>query len=204
MFETATIVEAAGARSQDRGEVIELSWGLVIVVADGVGGISGGAEAAETAVRIVREAAASLSGAPEPAGWAGLLARMDRQISADPVAGETTAVVAAVTSDGLAGASVGDSGAWVISAGACLDLTRGQHGKPFLGSGAARPVHFAAGRLDGTLLVASDGLLKYAGRDQIIQAARQDDLQQAAESLVGLVRLGSGGLPDDTAVILCR
>jgi len=204
MFQTAKIVEAYLSRPEDRAEVIPLPSGLLIVVADGVGGISGGAEAADLAVSIARESAAATAELGDAAAWVGLLAEMDRRIRADRTAGETTAVLAAVSADGLAGASVGDSGAWLISPAGCTDLTARQQAKPFLGSGAAWPVDFAAAPFEGTLLVATDGLFKYARRDRICQVALQDDLQVAAKQLVDLVRLTSGRLPDDVALVLCR
>jgi serine/threonine protein phosphatase PrpC len=53
-------------------------------------------------------------------------------------------------------------------------------------------------------LLASDGLLKYARRDQIAAIARDDDLQTVPQQLARLPRLRSGELPDDLAIIVCR
>src|SRR5207244_3759196 len=49
-----------------------------------------------------------------------------------------------------------------------------------------------------------DGLLKYTSDVRICGVAREADLLQAAHSMVELVRLPSGGLQDDVAVVLCR
>jgi PPM family protein phosphatase len=113
-------------------------------------------------------------------------------------------VVVALSPAGIVGASVGDSGAWLVTPQGSADLTENQRQKPFLGTGAAIPVPFKARRLDGTLLLASDGLFKYADWERIAEIARETDIQQAAGHLVDLVRLRSGSLPDDVSVILCR
>ena len=48
---------AGNPQSQDRGAIVECAVGLVLVVADGAGGLSGGAEAAGLAVQAAREGA---------------------------------------------------------------------------------------------------------------------------------------------------
>jgi serine/threonine protein phosphatase PrpC len=204
MFSTARIVEACAGDGEDRAAVMELPCGIDIVVADGAGGISGGAEAADIVVRIAAESAPSIGKPRRPAAWRRLLAEMDRAVMNDPRAGQTTVVVAHAWPEGVAGASVGDSGALLISRAGCVDLTAGQQRKPFVGSGAARPVAFAVPRFDGVLLAATDGLLKYADHGRIEEAARRDDVASAARDLVDLVRLGWGQLQDDVAVVLCR
>jgi serine/threonine protein phosphatase PrpC len=203
-FNTAKRVEGYRTVLEDRAEVIETGGVLLLVVADGAGGISGGERAAESAVSRVREGWRSM---PDPHGsyfWGLLPAALDEGIEADAQAGETTLVVAAVSPKGLVGASVGDSGAWMVRGGSYTDLTERQHRKPLLGSGGAAPVPFSAPRLEGTLLLASDGLLKYASPERICEAASGTDLEAAAERLVEMVRLRSGALQDDVSVILCR
>jgi len=66
------------------------------------------------------------------------------------------------------------------------------------------PVAFEAILRDATLLLATDGLLKYGRRDRIAVLARGADLQVAVRQLAELPRLRSGALPDDVGVILCR
>jgi serine/threonine protein phosphatase PrpC len=55
-----------------------------------------------------------------------------------------------------------------------------------------------------TLLLASDGLLKYARRERIAALARDADVERAAQQLAQLPRLRSGELQDDLAIIVCR
>jgi hypothetical protein len=96
---------------------------------------------------------------------------------------------------------VGDSEAWLIEDG--VVLTEGQQRKPLLGTGAAKPVAFEA-KLAGTLLVASDGLFKYARKADILAHARLERLDDAIHALTDAVRLPSGQLQDDVAIVACR
>lgn len=211
MFETATHVEGYydgyHTEVEDRAEVIPLDDGatLVLVVADGAGGRAGGAWAADVAVQQVRAWATDRHrvGEINERALCRLLLDVDRALVDDPSAGETTAVVAAVSPLGVVGASVGDSGAWQITPTGWDDLTEQQR-KPMLGTGEAFPVAFKTGPLRGTLLVASDGLWKYADAPAVCQTARHSPLGDAAARLLDLVRLCSGGLHDDVSVVLCR
>jgi hypothetical protein len=51
-------------------------------------------------------------------------------------------------------------------------------------------------------LVATDGLLKYTSRATLGALAKAGDLQTAIEGLIRAVRLPSGNLQDDVAVVL--
>jgi hypothetical protein len=88
--------------------VLEHDGALVVVVADGAGGVAGGAHAAEFLVAMVREAAGASGFDPRrPEGWVAILAGADLDLEADPAAGETTAVVLTIAEDILVGASCG-------------------------------------------------------------------------------------------------
>jgi serine/threonine protein phosphatase PrpC len=203
LMKTAMRVERGSHELQDRAEIIALADGLVLAVADGAGGRSGGAGAAEKVVKMVREFAAA-SVTFEAEALCELLKHVDQSIEADPSAGETTAVVTFVSPDGITGVSVGDSGAWLIGAHGCENLTKLQQRKPFLGTGMAIPVAFRASKLSGTLLLASDGLLKYTSQENICKAVTQNNLNTVAKALIDLVRYPSGSLPDDVCVVICR
>jgi serine/threonine protein phosphatase PrpC len=204
MFETLKVQEAWAARLEDRAEVFARGEEAVVVVADGASGRPGAAYTAEAAVRMVGEFVTGQAARPDPLAWCHLLRRIDEALAHDPAAGETTAVITALSADGILGASVGDSGAWLVAPDGVLDLTAHQRRKPFPGTGMAVPVPFAAPWTTGTLLVASDGLFKYADRARIGAAAGAEDLEAAARHLVDLVRLPSGKLQDDVTVVLCR
>ena len=169
----------------------------MIVLADGAGGTVNGAVAAQAVIDAVTRAGSA------PGSWSSLLQQVDRD-RPRLAGGQTTAVVVSVTARGLTGASVGDSGAWVVRGADIVDLTDGQRRKPLLGDGAS-PFEITAAALGtGTLLVASDGLLRYARSEAIVQLVSAADLAAAARGLVDLVRLRSGALPDDVSVVLCR
>jgi serine/threonine protein phosphatase PrpC len=98
---------------------------------------------------------------------------------------------------------VGDSSAWVISAaGEMTDLTAHQRRRPLLGSGEALPVVFEAELGDGRLILGSDGLFKYATAERICTLAMQGSVSDAADALANCVRLPSGGVQDDVAVVV--
>lgn len=205
VIDTDTFEDSYRPHTEDRLIVFDLDGGVVIAIADGMGGRAGGAEAAEVFLRVANAEVSRLGCADDPLVWDRVLALADREIRADPAAGETTAVIVAVTPRGIAGASVGDSAAWLVTDDRVWDLTAGQQHKPGLGVGMARPTPFRGKALSGsTLLVATDGLVKYADREAIGRVVRDEPFAGAARRLVELVRPPSGRLPDDVAVALCR
>jgi len=191
--------QAGNPENQDRGEVIDCGPKLVLVIADGAGGLSGGTEAATMAVDLVRRNASILDNSDSRLT---LLQNIDRAIAQDKVAGETTCVVAVITNGEIYGASVGDSGAWVIGGNGFEDLTKRQTRKPFLGSGCASPVSFQHNVVSGEmLLMATDGLFKYTSSERIVSVCRSASPEYVAQKLLELVRYPSGALPDDTTII---
>lgn len=200
----ATLQTAAGnPENQDRAAIIESRAGLVLVVADGAGGQSGGAEAASMAVELVRRHAHELCDA---SSCRNLIETIDQAIAEDAVAGETTCAVAVITTSQVSGASVGDSGVWLIGQTEFVDMTRNQVRKPFAGSGTACVVPFEHAKTGNRcLLLATDGLLKYTSSDRILVTCRDlSDSADTVQRLIELVRYPSGALPDDATVILAR
>lgn len=202
MFAASKQIQASDRELQDRAEFFWCGSNLVLVVADGAGGMGGGAEAAEFIVRCVKQQIASLDS--NSASLNKLLAALDIEMAAIGACGETTCVVVVLSDSGLIGASVGDSGAFVFSRTGFENLTANQVRKPLLGSGRAIPVGFSRNSLDGTLLIASDGLLKYTSLEMIAATVRAADFGTAANNLIELVRYRSGALPDDVSVLLAR
>ena len=181
-------VRSAGSAS-DRGEVLERDGDLVIVVADGAGGMRGGADASRTVVEVVR----TMGKHPD---LPSMLAKIDSALFTGAV-GETTAIVAIVSGAGaIIGASVGDSEAWIVTPDSIDDLTDGQDRRR-LGSGRAAPVSFARAALEGTLIVGTDGLFKYAPPNAIAAVVR--NCANPAEALLQSTRT-----PDDITIVTVR
>ena len=202
MFVASKQVQAGDQELQDRAEFFWCGSNLVLVVADGAGGMGGGAEAAEFIVSSVKKRTTSSDLNSESLNR--LLTSLEQEMVAIGAFGETTGVVVVLSDSGVIGASVGDSGAFVFSKTGLENLTANQVRGPFLGSGPAVPVSFARRSLDGTLLVASDGLLKYASLEKIAATVLSADFDAAANKLIDLVRYKSGALPDDVSILPAR
>jgi serine/threonine protein phosphatase PrpC len=197
MFSAVVKIESGG-KGEDRAAVRQAAGRLVIVVADGAGGSGAGASAAQTVCDVV---------VAQPYGarpWTDVLREIDGQLSRSATGGQTTAVVLDVFDSTIMGASVGDSGAWLIGEVDILDLTERQHRKPLLGSGLAHPVPFGPTPFTGRLLIASDGLFKYARRAEIRRHAMGAALEGCVLALIDSVRLRSGGFQDDVSVVLAE
>lgn len=197
-YQTVQTIEPASGKGDDRIAIVTLEQRTIIVVADGAGGIGHGSDAAET---VIREAAASQHQEfTTPAHWELFLRQLDFRIGA----GESTAVIVDLRLDSVVGASVGDSCAWIVCDGELIDLTANQVRKPLLGSGNAVPVAFSSGALVGTLLVASDGFGNYVKREQLAELIARTEFIEIPRRCVERVRLRSGELWDDIAIVACR
>jgi serine/threonine protein phosphatase PrpC len=197
-YETAQLTVAYRNRCEDRVDVIHEDERPVIAVADGAGGIGGGDLASEAVIREVRAAHLHVSDADS---WERELRQIDFRVGP----GESTAVVVDVRPDSIAGASVGDSQAWIIQEGNLIDLTAQQNHKPLLGSGKAGATGFSAGPLKGILLVATDGFCSYTKRQRVIDLVVQsEEFLEIPRRCVELVRLPSGALWDDIGIVVCR
>ena len=194
------LTAAGNPENQDRGLIVHDGQRTVLCVADGAGGLSGGGEAASIAVELARQNASTMGDADS---CLEVLRKMDAAIAKDSIAGETTCALVIVAPQEIFGASVGDSGVWLIPKdGSHMDLTQSQQRKPFIGSGSAWPVSFRCPRQAGSVLLATDGLLKYTSAERIIATCRGHPTEDAAPQLIELVRYPSGSLPDDVTIIL--
>ena len=187
-----------GEGGEDRVAIFASAERTLLVVADGAGGDGRGGAAADAVVALVRERSAD-----GPFDAVALLRDCDAAL-AGRAGGESTAVIVSVYERGIAGASVGDSAAWLIDSAGYADLTERQARKPLVGSGRAQPLGFHADPFVGTLLLGSDGLFKYAPPSLIRQITTEVAFAAIAQRLVDGVRLRSGALHDDTGVVLCR
>ena len=65
------------------------------------------------------------------------------------------------------------------------------------------PIAFGRTTFDGALVVATDGLFSYAQHHTLVKVVEEhEDLDETAEALVRVVRLPSGTLQDDVAVVV--
>ena len=178
----------------DRAEVFSRPDGHLLVLADGAGGTSGGAAAADAVL------AGALTFFPNsPSDYIRFLLDLDQQLT---TVGQTTAVVLLLTDTEVLGASVGDSSAWLVGPTHLTDLTQHQKTKPLIGSGNAVPIAFGPLPFLGRVLIGSDGLFKYAMHDRIATLASSLPLAEAVAALVDAARLRSGALQDDIAVVV--
>ena len=188
----------SGGRNEDRIEILRAGDQTILVVADGAGGISGGAQAAEVVCARIRSHVGE-----QRTDWKEVLRETDSFLVKESFGGESTGVVAEVRAGMIRGASVGDSGAWLITSEGTTNLTERQMRKPLIGSGNANPKGFGPVPLRGRLLLATDGLLKYVAWNDIADIGSQGTLDDAVQALVTAARLPSGALQDDIAVVLC-
>jgi hypothetical protein len=176
-------------------------------LADGMGGRSGGARAAEIACRSALEHASTISPAQllDPTTWPDILGQADRAVAADPVAGFSTLIALAIADDTLAGGSCGDSAVFVVHGdGEEEELTVGQRKNPPVGSGEAMFAMMASVLVrPWKILVLSDGVWKYGGWDRIAAIAREYSGQALVDALQTPARLPrSGRFQDDFTVVL--
>jgi serine/threonine protein phosphatase PrpC len=191
-----TIEEAARGRGEDRLAVVRMADRTVFAVADGAGGVVAGATAAEA----VCDAVVEQCRRGVPRSWSEWLTQLDRRM---PRAGLAAAVVVEVRHDGgIVGASAGDCCAWMIAGYLVTDLTANQQRRPLLGEGKAVPVDFDVEAPACMLVVATDGLWKFASRARIVRASTLRPLESAATALVEGARLGGGSLQDDVAIAI--
>jgi serine/threonine protein phosphatase PrpC len=201
----ATASASFRSASQDRVVVHELSDAAVIVVADGAGGIPGGAVAAEAVVadveRLLREPEARVA---DIAAIVDLLRELDGAIERAPLAGETTGIVVVIRGDRVYGASCGDSSAWLVGERTHEDLTVDQHRKRRLGCGRAMPIAFERPMNGDVLVVGTDGLFGIVSPETICRHARRSSPTDAVAALIESARTHAGTFVDDIAVVIAR
>ncbi|HVH42671.1 MAG TPA: protein phosphatase 2C domain-containing protein [Labilithrix sp.] len=199
-FVFATSAASSRARSEDRAEVFAYEDSLIVVVADGAGGVAGGAVASDALVDAVRARIGERPFDPyDIRAWSDVLIAADADLARGKNTGETTAIVVVVGFHGVVGVSVGDSEAWVV--GQRHDRLTEKQDRARVGTGRSRPTPFHRRSLEGVLLVATDGLFKNARGDSIT-ARCTGDVSDIAKKLVELPRLRSGAYPDDVAVVV--
>jgi serine/threonine protein phosphatase PrpC len=198
-FAYATAAATAGGCTQDRVEIFEHDETLIVVVADGAGGLGGGAVASDAVMGAVRARIAERPfDAYDIRAWSHLFTTTDAALARRREAGETTAIVVVVGPYGVVGVSAGDSEAWII--GARPDRLTAQQERARIGTGRCHSTPFHRRQLDGVLVVASDGLFKNVRSEALTMACATADATTIAKALIELPRLRSGAYPDDVTV----
>ena len=184
-------IEEAASSDQDRVSFTASSEGIVLALADGAGGTSGGRDAAE---RVVAEARSLGTGSALD-----LLRGLDQRL-AQTTGGQTTASVVRLFAHGAVdGASVGDSETWFADDDGWSELSDGQQRKPLLGSGRASPTPFGHPPV-ARLLLCSDGVSKYVKWNDVI-ALLERESADFPWRLADAARLRSGALQDDLSLL---
>jgi len=193
----ACATQAESQANQDAHAVLQKDDRLIIIVADGAGGIGGGAAAS---AQFVRDVEARVDSIDTAAGWVRALSQIDCAICQ----GETTGIVLDITEKKIVGSSVGDSQARIYDFDQEHDLTEVQVRKPLLGTGDARPCSIEGAFTSGILIAGTDGFWNYAKRDVIMAEAPHLPFPTSAKKLLDMARLPSGALWDDTTVIVVK
>jgi hypothetical protein len=197
LYETAQYIEAGNDECQDRIKVISDESRKIICIADGAGGTGDGSRAAE---HVIKEVERSYKFVQSPRDWQGILKSIDQNIPN----GQAAAIILDLKQDSATLASVGDCEAWVIFDSSIIRLSEGQHRKPLLGAGTAVPIVKEFGALRRPLIVGTDGFFKYAKAELVPPVVLGTQFFEVPRKLADLVRLRSGSLQDDLAIVSCR
>lgn len=206
------------AENQDAWLVRESPAGLLLAVADGMGGHPNGAWAARYAVDELASAVGAQASPPDlAAAVAALNSRLRDAAARLGTPGAGTTLTAALLADGvLRWVSAGDSRLYALDAGALRQVTRDHNlaaepgGHPGLANiltrclGMAGALEPDAGELAAPegLLLATDGLYHLVAAETLADALRSPDLESAASILVDLANDAGG--PDNITVVLAR
>jgi serine/threonine protein phosphatase PrpC len=198
-----TLQEPAPEKSHDRVKVVQQGHRTVIALADGAGGMSGAAEAAERVVCSLVDTFMGDAVDATPDACAHALAAADQAVASSHQGGESTGLLVVIDGDALVGASVGDCAAWVVSEGdEPHEITTHQMRKPRIGTGRASPVAFGPVPLNGVLVAVTDGVADYLTVEDLTALVRHAASQQLPKTLLDHVRLPSGRLPDHATVLV--
>jgi PPM family protein phosphatase len=131
-----------GGKGEDRLLVERNGARTLAIVADGAGGMGGGAVAAEMVCSLIAQfMRTTIAGTAEL--LAGCLFDVDQVLARQGLGGQCTAVVVEISENRVSGASVGDLSAWMMTSREILYLTKRQQRKPLPGPG--KPRRWASG-----------------------------------------------------------
>jgi PPM family protein phosphatase len=180
----------------------------IIALADGQGGRTGGAEAAQLAVRTAIQTAfsAPVQKLLSERFWTQLLLDVDKAVGDNPDAGFTTFVGVAITDQQVVGVSSGDSQAVLISpTGTAVTLTANQRKNPPVGSQMCHPTPFSTPfPANSRLLLMSDGVYKFVPSETIFSTVAELEARDAIKTIRDLAVGRSGTLYDDFTLVIAN
>lgn len=212
MIQVTTYTEVGGKQQNEDAFLVGThpsdSQIWLCALADGIGGQSGGARAAQLACETVIEQAITIptSALFMPNTWQNILEIVDHTVATDSSAGLTTLIGCVISPTQIAGASVGDSAIKLFCGQQVTDITAKQRKNPTIGAGNAIITPFSH-HLNSVwkILLMSDGVWKYIGHDQLIESGHTtsgESLIQQLRKQAALPRTGQ--LQDDFTVVVCE
>lgn len=201
MYEISSYLKQAGKSGEDSLTIFETDDTVLICIADGAGGMSGGLRASRMACNLVYRIDTSV-GYESPEDSESLLIKLDNEICFDHEAGETTMILASIKNGVIWGASVGDSECWTVQNDYEYELTKLQYRKPLLGSGVAKPIGFGPVEVSGNIIFGSDGLFKYTTFEKIKRELSSTGC--CINNLAKLATQATGYLQDDVSIIVFK
>lgn len=174
-------------------------------LADGQGGRSGGAIAAQQAVQESLRAALALQPLQLQTRyyWHCLFKTVDLAVQKHPDAGFSTLVTFGIANQSVSGVSCGDSAALLLTQGQPCLLTENQMKNPPIGSGSAIPTFFSAELSPPwKLLVMSDGVWKFIGWENLTTLVSTQSGHELIQSLQASALQSTNVLADDFSLVL--
>lgn len=198
MFKFSSYLEQQNKNGDDALYIKEIGSSIWFCIADGAGGTGQGAYASAYIIEVFKELT-RIDGINAPDDFESFLRKVDIELLNKSQGSEATAIVGKVIDGVIVGASVGDSEAWIFNLEYDYELTSMQHLKPLLGSGKSVPIGFGPMYMEKYFLLGSDGLFKYANRNEIKSLLSSDC---EAMQIADLAKKATGNLQDDLSVIL--
>ncbi len=133
--------------------------------------------------------------------WDEIFSAADARVARE-CSGFTTLIGLAVAPSFVVGGAVGDSKVYFLEEGGDFnDLSERQRKNPPIGGGCSWTTLFHLAEAKGSLLVVSDGVWKYAGYENLKDAAKEIP-NAGVEGLRDCVLSRQGGsLPDDFSIL---